>query len=1762
MNVSHLRISTLTHSPSIRRWMTLSLLSLAAVVAGAEVTRYDIGEIGEQAAYYGHTRTFQVYSTALGAGAAYSMNVSPMPVGPITLDGLTGLFEYTPDSQDRKPFTIAFTAQAAGTTASETITMEPVADFPPEADIITYVRPIPDPTAYTTVVEENIYENVELNYLSFPRTVGSEQRFAKRLQISGKTVVFDKDSGNLYAVHNDRTDIAELTISAETLIIRDPLHFPQTNVTIRARELRFEDKDGVTEDQRARLITTPLTNEQIPSGAQLGPNIYSAADDVPAANGVAGLKAGDIAVKIASFFATPTPLKSATPRFVARGGQGQVPGPGHAGAQGISQTPCTVSPMYVPGVPSAKILSYHLHENKCGNCGGGNDLGHADDDWSSGSAVVPGNGGPAVAPGTPGIGGAAGEFYSTLDPAVCDLKPLVDAAGGSPGAQGASAAGGAAGTPNPAYWVDGWFRSQFVWIIPPFLWYFENCAPAVWTVTTFDILEGESKSGPSNVAGPSGNVDQVAGTVDDWLTPAAARNVLLDIRDTYLNGHIEEARAMLTEYLDLLGALGPVSEADAADFEQIRQEMEVLHHRASYNLDYFGNPAGWVPMLSFEANLAAFEGEVDRSLRVLYLTYWLGSLADTALDKRDAMTYAKAELKNDLDTAIETFNTAQLAMPGLELQAANLTTHMTELQTQLQEIEERLKAKAEENLEPPWWEKALKVVGAGLKMAPAYQPVLGALGGGLNILATVDSETSWDDIDSLAQAGEFAYTFRQADMARKSDQLNRKLKELNKENEGAYHVEVTSLQVYSKQLAEGLGPLISSIKGTQAPKDEMEAEIQRLKATDPAFQEISGDILELAEQKELLAERITDTLQTLTSAAAQVDQTMLGVVALNENIAENSERINERAFMYIKEMERRAKDRLLKYQYYMAKAFEYRMLRAYGGELNLNALFDAFQTLAAPSGRNHLLTQDEFQTLKSLYIDELSRVTAEIFDELNVNAPERSAPISFALNPQELEKLNRDGYVYINMKKRNIFGVTEENLRIVDLRTQSLDVHPSEGSDYGGTAILRLKYEHTGLSLLSSRGATYRFAHYRNAAVNPISWKTVYDGIRHTTQETTISAASQSLLRFLLEDALGYVNPDLMLYSRPAAWGDILITKESVTGTGVDMMIDGLRIEVQYDYFEKRSDQSELDVRISEGLTPTIFIEPVAKALKQDVNGRGDGRGDFVRTFNRGDAVVLEAPATYGTYAFERWADPSGHVLKSLDTSARTTVQMTGHKQIQAIYVNLADTTPPAPPAITTNGGADLTTGIPAVLLQGTVDSDVTLVEVNGAKIDLAPVNGVWQSPKSLQLGAQLFEVVAFDDSLNASAPATIVVTYIPGFDTDKDGFTDGEEGTDDPDGDGVPNYLDDDSDGDALTDSNEFRIGSDPCNQDTDGDGALDGFEVSRGKDPLSSLDMPAFGDVTGDELVNAMDVQRLVNAALRGGAPNTLEDINGDGRIDATDVQLVTNAALGLNIAGSINQLTGAAETIYVDASYHGTESGSSANPYNTIAEAMASSLTGRGDTIVVLPGVYTEHVILKARVALCSSGGARTTILAGPDTLQTVVTLAAGSSIRGFSLSGPGAPAITVPADVSAEISNCTLHSSATAVYVQERASISFANNAVVLNDLGVSGDPTAGVRMRNNIFAFNTSGCSIGLGPNSSSAYNDYYSNGADLVGAMTSATDRNDNPLFVDVLSLNLYLAPESSLCDAGDPAPEYNDPDGSRNDLGIQGGPFAVGAEL
>ncbi|MBU1243266.1 hypothetical protein KJ612_08700, partial [Myxococcota bacterium] len=131
----------------------------------------------------------------------------------------------------------------------------------------------------------------------------------------------------------------------------------------------------------------------------------------------------------------------------------------------------------------------------------------------------------------------------------------------------------------------------------------------------------------------------------------------------------------------------------------------------------------------------------------------------------------------------------------------------------------------------------------------------------------------------------------------------------------------------------------------------------------------------------------------------------------------------------------------------------------------------------------------------------------------------------------------------------------------------------------------------------------------------------------------------------------------------------------------------------------------------------------------------------------------------------------------------------------------------------------------------------------------------------------------------------------IPNFrddDSDGDGIPDQVEGNSDRDSDGTPNYLDLDSDGDGIPDQVEG-------NSDRDSDGTPNYLDLDSDSDTISDL-IEGNGDADGDGLPNYLDLdsdgdglsdQSEGTADLDGdGIPNFLDlDSDGDGLLDGEE-------------------------------------------------------------------------------------------------------------------------------------------------------------------------------------------------------------------------------------------------------------------------------------
>lgn len=118
--------------------------------------------------------------------------------------------------------------------------------------------------------------------------------------------------------------------------------------------------------------------------------------------------------------------------------------------------------------------------------------------------------------------------------------------------------------------------------------------------------------------------------------------------------------------------------------------------------------------------------------------------------------------------------------------------------------------------------------------------------------------------------------------------------------------------------------------------------------------------------------------------------------------------------------------------------------------------------------------------------------------------------------------------------------------------------------------------------------------------------------------------------------------------------------------------------------------------------------------------------------------------------------------------------------------------------------------------------------------------------------------------------------------DHDGDGQLTGDEGSNDPDGDGVPNYLDTDSDDNGVSDSLDSTA-------DSDGDGTPDYIDADDDNDGLSDSEELTIGgsgtDTDGDGMDDTIDPDSDGDGFIDGEDGGNGVDTDGDGQEDSLD-------------------------------------------------------------------------------------------------------------------------------------------------------------------------------------------------------------------------------------------------------------------------------------
>jgi hypothetical protein len=787
-----------------------------------------------------------------------------------------------------------------------------------------------------------------------------------------------------------------------------------------------------------------------------------------------------------------------------------------------------------------------------------------------------------------------------------------------------------------------------------------------------------------------------------WLSPYALKMIIAHARDAYLCRYTAEAHDMLHEYATLLNTYralpqwNDLPEQWRLEFGQMHQEMITLLHRIENGLDYFGNPPDWVPALSFEVLYTAYETEIEHAIRVMYLSYWLLTKADDATKKTEALSNYRNQLWDDTVQAKDDYAVVKDLIGPLKVQAESIAAKigradsggcsglLCSLKRKETELLQRAEADVHEANKVPWYETALSTIStigtsmiSGTQAGSSFGPEGAVVGmfagwavGSIDVLTdeSIMNPNPWPE---ASMRTDVARQFGSIDFDKVSEEWLQDFDEIedvtNIESEGVYNY-LGNLEANAAEMAAGLWDVKEALKTTSLDSEEVETKLKEIKATDPTFNWLVDEVTELMVEKQLFNTQLAAAMQKISTLANSMTNNVLAVDALNRDLRGLNKALDPHVLMYVKDMEHRALARLQRYHYYLAKAYEYRLLEPYPGDLSIDNMFERIQQIAkAPLDEettNGYLGPDDFAALKVVYEEQLRELTDHILTLFLEGREEKSVETWFEISdPEELSVINAGEPLKINLFEKGLFPSDKENIRIVRMQVEEGGMDVSLTGDCSKFGQIVINMQHPAVSkmqylpeLTPGTGNIYQFRHLAEDTKEPlnINWKSEYNIINGQLSHPQLSASQQSLLWVLLAD-LGQTE-NALIYSRPGAWADIAITKrDNLPRPGPDLPpckadIDYLLIRVEYDYYEKNAKLQTLRVttepNIPAGLSSYELL-PYYLVDTPDKCGRRDGIGDFYRAYqvDATPMVTVTAPATYGNWRFDKWTDKQGYTL-------------------------------------------------------------------------------------------------------------------------------------------------------------------------------------------------------------------------------------------------------------------------------------------------------------------------------------------------------------------------------------------------------------------------------------------------------------------------------------------------------------------------------------
>ncbi|MBL8659974.1 MAG: hypothetical protein JNM75_09485 [Rhodospirillales bacterium] len=215
--------------------------------------------------------------------------------------------------------------------------------------------------------------------------------------------------------------------------------------------------------------------------------------------------------------------------------------------------------------------------------------------------------------------------------------------------------------------------------------------------------------------------------------------VLSHARTAYRNGFRDEAARALAPYYALAVLRADVVAQCDAEVRMALASVVALHDNLALDVDYYGNPPGWVPRLNALSNLSVLKTVREAAYGTYYFADRMLKDAESLEDLRETAMMTQAALKVEMKAAKQKLQTAYEQLPAAKDKLNRAQKEVVGVEAQIVALRnEAIARSADKVMVRRFVVAALQLVDGVAKSLPVGQPFAGVAGSLFGAAAKID----------------------------------------------------------------------------------------------------------------------------------------------------------------------------------------------------------------------------------------------------------------------------------------------------------------------------------------------------------------------------------------------------------------------------------------------------------------------------------------------------------------------------------------------------------------------------------------------------------------------------------------------------------------------------------------------------------------------------------------------------------------------------------------------------------------------------------------------------------------------------------------------------------------------------------------------------------------------------------------------------------------------------------------------------------------